>query len=277
MSSIKKFYDFNKDKLQPLLEKTFNIDADVDYIYEKSGFPKFIEDFNEGKMPYKSQLFSFEFNFLDTIFNKIPSSELKTEDCVKAHSILPLDISTGISRKGSHYYPTTPSIFISISPNALSVYYSKDEHNLSDIEKRMISREITENRLKIGIHHELSHWISDCFYNKHLTKIVHSALELQSPERMLLKQKDVNMTYFEIDAQVHSIKGLKRKFTQDQWDTLTIEDILVEYPSLMSVYRVLKRDHGLDVALIWQKNLIKRLEREGLLGKNMRTFLRKDF
>lgn len=277
MSSIKKFDEFNNDKFQPLLEKIFNIDADVDYIYEKSRFPEFIKDFNEGKKPYKSQLFSFEFNFLDTIFNKIPSSELKTEDCVKAHSILPLNISTGISRKGSHYYPTIPSIFISINPNALSVYYSDEHENLADIEKKVISKEITENRLKIGIHHELSHWISDCLYNKHLSKIVYSAIELKNPERMLLKQKDVNMTYFEIDAQVHSIKGLKRKFTQEQWDMLTLEDILIEYPSLISIYHVLKRDHGLDVALVWQKNLIKRLEREGLLGKNMRTFVRKDF
>lgn len=276
MNSIKKFDEFNNGKYQPLLEKIFNIDADVDYIYEKSRFPEFIKDFNEGKKPYKSQLFSFEFNFLDIIFNKIPSSELKTEECVKAHSILPLSISTGISRKGSHYYPITPSIFISINPNALSVYYNDDQEKLEDIDKKIISKEITENRLKIGIHHELSHWISDCLYNKHLSKLVHSANELQNPERMLLKQKDVNMTYFEIDAQVHSIHGLKRKFTQAQWDMLTLEDILTEYPSLVSIYRVLKKDHGLDVALIWQKNLIKRLEREGLLGKNMRTFVRKD-
>lgn len=276
MSSIKKFDEFN-NTLQPLLEKTFNIDADVDYIYEKSRFPEFLKNFNEGKEPYKYQLFSLEFNFLDIIFNKIPSSELKTEECIKAHSIIPLDIITGISRKGSHYNPTKPSISISINPHALSVYYTDDEKNLPDVEKKMLKREITEQRLKIGIHHELSHWISDCFYGKHITNIVSSALELQNPERMLLKQKDVNMTYFEIDAQVHSIKELKRNFSQEQWDMLTIEDIFKEYPSIMTVYRVLRKEHGLDVALIWQKNLIKRLQREGLLGKNMKTFLRKDF
>jgi hypothetical protein len=94
-------------------------------------------------------------------------------------------------------------------------------------------------------------------------------------EYMKLKKQDVNMTYFEIDAIIHSIKEMKRRYSEEEWNNLTFRDIMLDYTALNTVDNLLKERYGLEVALIWQKNLFQRMHREGLLGKNMRTFYKK--
>lgn len=274
MGKIKNFSEFHNIKeSEILLEKTFNIDSDVDFIYEKGEFAKFIEDFNAGKKPHLD-----EFNSIQTIkhivFNLISSSELQTEDCIRAHKVNPIDIYTGISVSGSHYSPINKSIFVTLNNSALRVYYDGDFVFLSNSQKETIQNEITEERIKIAIHHELSHWISDSLYNKHIGRIINRAIELNAPDILKLKQKDVNMTYFEIDAQVHSIKELKRNYDEKEWNQLSLREIMIKYPSLIAVYKTLRNEFGLDVALLWQKNLVKRLHREGLLGNNMKEFVK---
>ena len=81
------------------------------------------------------------------------------------------------------------------------------------------------------------------------------------------------MTYFEIDAQVHSNKELKRNYDEKEWNELSLRDIMIKYPSLFAIYKATS-NYGLDVALLWQKNLTRRLYREGLLGNNMKEFVR---
>lgn len=277
MGIIKRFSEFHTIKeSEILLEKTFNIDSDVDYIYEKSGFSKFLEQFNAGEKPFKEELDLLK-SIRNIIFSKILSSELQSEDCINAHRHNPVDIFTGISIFGSHYNPNSKSIFVSFNVSALKVYYDGDIDFLSQHQKESIHNEFTEQRIKIAIYHELSHWISDSLYNKHIRRILNRAIELNNPDIAKLKQKDVNMTYFEIDAQVHSIKELRRNYTEAEWNELYLKDIMVKYPSLFAVYKTLKNEYGLDIALLWQKNLTKRLYREGLLGENMKKFVRESF
>lgn len=274
MGKIKKFSEYhNIEESQILLEKTFNIDSDVDYVFENGGFIDFLKAFNDGERPYADVVKSIH-SIKHEVFDIISSSKLQTEDCINAHRLNPIDIYTGITILGSHYSPKNKSIFISLNHSALDVYYSGDIHFLSSFDKEKIHNEITEQRIKISIHHELSHWISDSLYNKHIGRIINRALELNAPDIMKLKQKDVNMTYFEIDAQVHSIKELKRNYDEKEWNKLSLKDIMIKYPSLSAVYRELTSKYGLDVAFLWQKNLTKRLYREGLLGNNMREFVR---
>jgi len=274
MGKIKNFSEYhNIEESQILLEKTFNIESDVDLIYEKGGFSEFLKAFTAGEKPYEDELNSIQ-KIKHIVFDLIPSSELQTEDCINAHRQNPIDIYTGITIMGSHYSPTNKTIFISLNSSALDVNYSGDIHYISSSQKETIYNEITEQRIKIAIHHELSHWISDSLYNKHIGRIINRGLELQNNDIIKLKQKDVNMTYFEIDAQVHSIKELKRNYDEREWNELSLRDIMIKYPSLSAVYKELKSKHGLDVALLWQKNLTKRLYREGLLGNNMKQFVR---
>ena len=273
MSKIKNFSEYhNIEESQILFEKTFNIDSDVDHIYENGGFIDFLKAFNDGEKPYKDELNSIQ-TTRRIVFDLITSSELQTEDCINAHIRNPIDIYTGISILGSHYSPINKSIFVSLNSSALGVYYSGDINFISPFQKESIHNEITEERIKIAIHHELSHWISDSLYNKHIGRIINRSLELKDNDIIKLKQKDVNMTYFEIDAQVHSIKELKRNYDEKEWNELSLRDIMIKYPSLFAIYKATS-NYGLDVALLWQKNLTRRLYREGLLGNNMKEFVR---
>ena len=137
----------------------------------------------------------------------------------------------------------------------------------------MIKYEITEERIKSAISHELSHCISDSLYNNHIGRILKRADELNNADIVKMGKKNVNMTYFEIDAQIHAIKELKRKHKM-KWDRLLLIDIFEMYTSLYFIASTLYKNYGQDILDIWQKMLLKRMIREKLLGKNMRNFVK---
>lgn len=251
-------------------EKLFNVDDDVDYIIEKSGIEEFYNEVKEGKTPYFNEVI----NDKEVAFLATTSSELKSEDAIKANEVNPISIFIGFpnGRLGSHYNPLDKYILVSPNRSAFKTLYQKEDKFLSDQELQTFKNEFKIGRLKHALAHELSHWISDSLHSSHIQKIIDRANELNDAEYMKLKKHDVNMTYFEIDAIIHSIKELKRQYTQEEWDQLTFRDIMVEYTALSSVDKILKSRYGLKVALIWQKNLFKRMQREGLLGLNMRSF-----
>lgn len=253
-----------------LNEKLFNVDDDVDYIIEKSGIEEFYNQVKEGKTPHFYEIIDDK----EVAFLAIDSSELKSEDAIKANEVNPISIFIGFpnGRSGSHYNPLDKYILVSPNRTAFKILYKKEDEFLSDQELETFKNEFKLERLKHALAHELSHWISDSLHSSHIQKIIDRANELNDAEYMKLKKHDVNMTYFEIDAIVHSIKELKRQYTQEEWDQLTFRQIMLEYTALSAVDKTLKSKYGLEIALIWQKNLFKRMQREGLLGLNMKSF-----
>lgn len=251
-------------------EKLFNVDDDVDYIIEKSGIEEFYNQVKEGKTPHFYEIIDDK----EVAFLAIDSSELKSEDAIKANEVNPISIFIGFpnGKLGSHYNPLDKYILVSPNRTAFKILYKKEDDFLSDQELETFKNEFKLERLKHALAHELSHWISDSLYSSHIQKIIDRANELNDAEYMKLKKHDVNMTYFEIDAIVHSIKELKRQYTQEEWDQLTFREIMLEYTALSAVDKTLKSKYGLEIALIWQKNLFKRMQREGLLGLNMKSF-----
>lgn len=251
-------------------EKLFNVDDDVDYIIEKSGIEEFYNQVKEGKTPHFYEIIDDK----EVAFLAIDSSELKSEDAIKANEVNPISIFIGFpnGKLGSHYNPLDKYILVSPNRTAFKILYKKEDDFLSDQELETFKNEFKLERLKHALAHELSHWISDSLHGSHIQKIIDRANELNDAEYMKLKKHDVNMTYFEIDAIVHSIKELKRQYTQEEWDQLTFREIMLEYTALSAVDKTLKSKYGLEIALIWQKNLFKRMQREGLLGLNMKSF-----
>jgi hypothetical protein len=262
---------FTEEDTYILSEKTFNIDNDVSYIYKKSGFEEFL---NKLKFKKFTSINVFAFKFKD-----ISSSELSSQDSILADIVMPINIISGIFSKGSFYNVDKNSEhlnYIQLSPIYKSIMYILDNDydltHLSKKDKADLNMTISEKGIKATIAHELSHWISDCLHNKHITKLLHKAMDLNSKEVLLLRQKNVNMTYFEIDAQVHSIKTLKFLHKGD-WDNLTFTDVVMQYPAMLKLMVLIKDKFGSDILNIWQKFLLKRLHRESLLGKNMNNFV----
>ena len=267
-----------------LYEDTFNIDSDVDRLYELSGFDTFVENFNNGIISnkHKSNIFVKK----DLKLNTLNSSIFKTKDCKKAHSINPVNIYCGVFEGGSFYnvgrinYTSDPYyIKISLKYEAIS-YQVLNNFNIDKLryrDKKTIQNDISESRIKSTIYHELSHWLSDTLYNNHLTKLVTLSKELNKKDLLLLSNKNIDITYFEIDAQIHAIKNVKRlndkKFKAKKWDDMTLTDLAYEYSVLKRIAMDLCSMYGKEVFEVWQKALVKRMNREKLLGKNMKDFI----
>ena len=75
----------------------------------------------------------------------------------------------------------------------------------------------------------------------------------------------VNATKMEIQGQIHNIKQLYNKY-KNNWNVLTFDDILNISPALNTVNNSLPSNFKER----WLRDLKIRMNREGLLGKNMR-------
>jgi hypothetical protein len=135
---------------------------------------------------------------------------------------------------------------------------------LSDEKQRKtLIKEFTEIRIKGSIHHELAHWIDDTLNNRHIKARVGKAMERNTRD---LGGIPVDATRMEIQGQIHNIKQAYNK-NKDVWDELSFQDVLDLLPSTNSVNNKLTG----ETKAKWRKELKLRMNREGLLGKNMKN------
>jgi len=252
-----------------LLERTFDTEDSVDFIMKFCGFDAFLRDFKNNNL--SEEIKKNIALGLPVEFTEVSSAMLKSADCVRAHLLNPIWIRCGIFKTGNFYKPSTKTIQISFNWNAALIHLSGDRVDGSPDIIGSFNNEITEHRIRASINHEISHWIADTLYNSQISNILKSVKEMGDDDIMKLGKKDVNMTYFEIDAQIHGIKEIKRK-NENKWDYITLESLFQMYPSLGSIHREISK-YGIEVSKIWQRDLVKRMYREGLLGKRMRNFV----
>jgi len=243
-----------------LTESTYDLDADVDFIYTESRLEEYIH--NVKTNPSKN---------VGKPFKELDSSMLTCPESVEAHKLNPVTIETGIFGTSSWYNPSKR--IIRISPNRqvidmISANEKPDEYDTI----QMFDNELTDERIKATIHHELSHWISDSIHNSHISRIVNHTDEGGHHKDPLLGKYNVGETYYEIDAQIHGIKQIKRKYTPEAWDHATLQWLFYKYPALNNIKNQLKRSPNDNELYNWIRALTTRMSREGLLGKNMTKF-----
>ena len=239
-----------------LFEKLSEIDSDVDFIYDNY-FKTDVDEIDRTGI------------ITNTMFRRseIDTSILKSADCIEAHKLNPCEIKINY---GSNFYrPSTNTISVSVSSSALN--FVRDEANgdiklaadsLFDIlQKNTIVREFNEERIKGSIHHELAHWIDDTFHNRHITNRLNKAMELKNRN---INNLPVNASKMEVHAQMHNIKQLHNKY-KNVWDELTFNDML----ALSSLLSSINNQLSSDIRKKWHRDLKVRMNREGLLGKNM--------
>ena len=249
-----------------LTEKVFDIRDDVDMIYNVA-FKKSIDYLNRGDY----QNFYIE---VYKIKNIIPSSELKSPDCIKSHSIHPIVIKCGVASGVSLYVPTEDVVFIILDSKTIEIinlYRENIDYVLgSKFQKKSILHIFSEETIKGSIAHELNHWIDDTLHNKFITKSILSGKFKHSEEMAnayTRKQtKNVGATNYEINSQVISFKEILNKYGQEKYDTFTMLDIYVIKPQLgFLIASMNKSDYQYYI-----KKLYPRLMREKLLGKSMK-------
>jgi hypothetical protein len=239
-----------------LSEKLTDVDTDVDMLYDK--YFKVDIDAIERTGFVTSAM--FEKSETDT-------SILTSPDSIRCHEVNPcvIKINPGLN----YYNPNNKIIGIGVSKNAYNfvidyvdgsieraIEYLQDEH-----QRKTFIKEFTEARIKGSIHHELAHWIDDTLNNKHIKARVDKARERNTTS---LGGMPVDATRMEIQAQIHNVKQVYNKH-KDIWDKMTFQDMLDLSPSL---YSVNNKFTG-ETKAKWRKELKLRMNREGLLGKNM--------
>lgn len=243
-----------KEEIKKILsEKIYNIDDDVDAIYNKF-FKTDIDELNRTGM-------------LTTRMFKPAESHTKSfwsETCRKANQINPCQIIINI-KNINFYQPSTSIISLTVHKGAFDLvldYYDGDlAMAAKEDELKGIVYEFTEDKLKGVIQHELTHWLDETFNNTSVTSMLTKRKQDFNNNKPL---KNVNAHYIELNAQINSIYQTKRKYI-DTWDNLTFEELKNLNPVLKTVYNQLDGADRND----WIKNLKKRMYREGLLGKNM--------
>lgn len=302
-----------------MTEKVFHLRTDIDNIYNKS-FKPIVDEIEKalrtGEAPARNgKLMKFldRMNYdTDThVLLEIDSSKLVSADAKKAHEIRPVKISLQIGKEGNFYRPSDEQILVSIPENIIDIFqrmlWDKKEI-LRHVKDPTIFKEITENKLKGTINHEMSHWIRNSLTG-HLDKMfTKMSKKLTDKQRKAIKnQQDVGefdrdvekikiksltmgnistvATSYELDAYVHNIMEYKISVGLNKYNQIKLSDLFIELPALKVIKGAFKKYKlkNINDTLwsekrpdykqkweAWQKHLIKRLDREKLLGKNMR-------
>ena len=266
-------YDFSLKDLEPIISKYKEFYFSF---IDKYGFVnyeflmKVYESINGNfdKILKKQKVKKFIFYKSSTKRLNSKSNSIKTANTVNS---IPIYIGTSFGYDTSYIF--NEQIFLSISLEELTSLIDcyKYKKSVFKNEKTKTFVKNLEN-CEHNVSHEISHWIDHSitnfvkpkFYNiKKIAEIndVNFELLMQYPNFISLS------SYFEINAQIHTIKTLKEKYIKD-WDNFSIHDIISKSPSLEIVFQILS-NLSLKYANNWIKHLLKRMYREKLLGKKM--------
>lgn len=259
-----------------LMEKTFNINKDVDFIFNNY-IKKFRNSIIKGTWDGKTVPQA-------TFSSKKLSSNVCKVASKKNESII---IVNRFERGGAFYLPTKKVIVVGMNVHVLKfisefitrigkpVKFEEILKGFPENRKEDFKKELEISRIKGSIHHELSHWLDDTYHGRFIGKIMGRVEELQSigeieKAKELISQgkSNVNLTFLEINAQIHAMIQLKR-VNKDIWDSLTFDEMLnlsATFQGLKNLFLRIGQKEYQD----WKKNILKRMSREKLLGKNMR-------
>jgi predicted SprT family Zn-dependent metalloprotease len=261
-------------------EATFDIDSDVDYIWNLYG-KKLISYYKKNSQ----DIYNVFMRNSDVEFVSLDSSSLPSDLSKKAYSVNPVMIRIGVFRSGSAYNIKGKEIRLSLNRNAVLELGPSGLKNKEALVKfPTIKSEFTEKSIRGTIAHELTHWISDSIRNSHLKKTIADIDKAindlnkkfnKASNHEHKKEAEKKLFDFQIaslheqDAYVHAIKEIKRSYTQEKWDKLRTEDLVNIKPSFFSVFNRFTA-YPEEVYFAFYKRFFGRLAKEGLLGKNMR-------
>lgn len=221
----------SQDDYNFLYEATFDISKDTELLYSLF-LKKFVGTIEEIPLIdvsweklfslWLKNLKSLNSNELNLVMYETNSGILNDADCKQSHKLNPINIYFGLSKNGSYYNSIDHYIMISLNIQVIESIVKYGYNNLINnqskkINSKLLKNEFTKNKFNSMISHELCHWCDDSIHNFHILNKSILSKELKNIDIMKLNQKDVNMTYFEIDAQIHGIKMLK-KLNEDLWN-----------------------------------------------------------
>ena len=250
-----------------LLEKTFQINAAVDFIY-KHAFKDTVDAMKKG---------TWDGNFR---YGKMKTTSLPGKAIEKANETNPATIFIHDDGKNI-YQPTEGVIRLSLNRQVMDLvrqHGTKEAHsmirNSAPQQYKMFKQEFDGTRIKSAIYHELSHWLDDTLHGGHLGKTASSvntayrAGDREKGERIRRRGKGTEFeTDYERNAQIHAMKVLKKKLGKE-WDEISFERMLHRDASLSNIYNILKKRNDGSYES-WKRDILKRMHREKILGDEM--------
>ena len=239
-----------------LNEALENIDEDVDLLYNKF-FKDDVDKFNQTKQ-IDGNMFTKEMS---------NTSILQTQASLKAHEQNPCEIYINNGKNAynpnkQYLYMSAHSDVVNLIRNAGSLELAINE--LPTDQHRNFKNELTEKKIRGSIHHELLHWLDDTFNNRHIRKKVNTASEIGREKAF--NGRNVNSTKFEIQGQMGNIKQFKSTTPERVYNYLTFQDLVSSIPTLTHINKLLSNEEKIQ----WKKDLLTRMNRENLLGDNMK-------
>lgn len=240
-----------------ITEAIFNIDDDVDLIYDTF----FKDDLEQLLTTRKLSKGMFYPTITDTRLLSNPLS-------VEANEKNPCRIFINSRDNGNMYNPNTNVISITVSKSAIE--FIRDNNNsldealdkLDDYYMDRFKSDLSEEKIKGSIHHELAHWLDDTFHNRKVKRAIDKFIA--KGKKVGKNNIPIDSDKLEIQAQIHNIHQLKRKYSEI-WDDLNFFEMMKKSITLRVVFDMLP----LKDRVRWVRDLKTRMYREGLLGKKM--------
>jgi len=275
-----------------LTEAVFDIQMDVDWLYEKSGLSRLEGALKTGDIAKIEQAFSWIFK--KRILLRTDSSKLRSVAAKRAHEINPVSILVQKKNYAPVYRPpqrervrnrqtgavslrgelkpgsieiNVPSSFIKIIQTAIQ---RRDD---AYIDKRLVHPQIFRKMFEAGslkgtIAHELSHWVNDSLNNW--------AVSIENVRRKRDGLDDSNQMQAELDAQIHNIAQIKHSLG-DAYEAFTWTDLFQTENSLTSNFQVFHRGKPITLGPKdfdkMMRRFAQRMRREGLLTKPMQKLM----
>lgn len=257
-----------------LLEKTHELDEDVDYIYSLSNMDKFLTAIKNIDSTYISKVLKETEVGNEFEFASLKSEDLKTDTSIRASKIKPITIRIGIFEDGSYYKPSSKYNTMQISLNKQAFSFAKnmsfDRETIENILNNQSTRffnEFSPHSVKATIYHELTHWTDDALHNNFIANKISKAKETNNSNVLRGKDGEVNHTSFEVNSQVHAVKQIKRELTDIEFNSITWENLFQKKASIMSNFKNFKSESDYTDFV---NKFVSRLYRENILPRAMR-------
>lgn len=245
------------------------IAPDVDHIY-KTFFRDDVYRIQNSKPHGAGRRYIIRANMVDK------AKVFKTDYMKNIHRMNPMDI---MINGGTNYYNSIEGVVsLSLSGPALKALAGRTLDKFIEDHPYYASRirqDLSPNRIKESIYHELAHYVDDTVNNHHLTnmkmKILGATDEGNPNKAWRIKNRGEKHTYltdFEMEAMTHSIYQVYRQ-NHKIWDRLTFEEMLQKSPSMWKLYKEFLDSPDRSLIADFKKKMRKRLHREGLLGRRM--------
>lgn len=262
-----KLQDFTLKDLEPIVsiyKEFYTSFIDKKGFVDKDFLSKVIEDFNS----FASASSKRKFTFFESNTKNLKS---KSKDIEIANKLNPVKITIGVAIGYTTSYIIDEEIYLTITKEEI-LYLIDCANNGENVFSKRNTYVENLKECEHFVSHEISHWIDFTtnkfvkpkFNNiKKIAKINNVAFEL-----LISNPRAVEFaSYFEINAQIHTIKTLKEKYLKE-WDTFSMYDVIHKNIGLETAFKVLSF-YSTQYANNWLKHLLKRMCREGLLGEKM--------